>query len=63
MKEMQGSKLSILKKDSDSWVTPKNLELKGIKKNEFPQDFELLADILSNCILCKDSTYDSISEL
>lgn len=39
----------------------KNLETNGYKKKDFPQDFEFLADIVENCILCKDSAHDSIS--
>ena len=41
----------------------KNSKLKGYKKKEFSQDFEFLADIVGKCILYKDSTHGSISEL
>lgn len=41
----------------------KKPELKYFKKKEFPQDFKFLANIVGKCILCKDSTHDSISEL
>lgn len=41
----------------------KNKDLKGMKKKEFPKSFEFLADIVEKCILCKDSAFDSMSEL
>lgn len=44
-------------------VYKKNPQLKGVKKKEFPQEYEFLADIIGKYILCKDSAHDSISEL
>lgn len=41
----------------------KKPNVKGLKKKDFPQDFEFLANIVPKCILCKDSAHDSISEL
>lgn len=41
----------------------KNKDLKEMKKKEFPTSFEFLIDIVGKCIPCKDSAYDSISEL
>lgn len=41
----------------------KNPDAKGLKKNDFPHDFEFLADIMGKCVICKDSVHDSISEL
>lgn len=41
----------------------KNPDLKGIKKKEFPTKHEFFADIVGKCILCKDSTHDSVNEL
>lgn len=37
--------------------------LHGLKKKEFPQKYEFLADIVGKCILCKDSAHDSVSDL
>ena len=35
----------------------------GLKKKEFPQKYEFLADIVGKCILCKDSAHDSVSDI
>lgn len=41
----------------------KNPDLRGMKKKEFPQNFEFLSDIVGKCILCKDSAHNSVSDL
>ena len=40
----------------------KNERLHGLKKKEFPQKYEFLADVVGKCILCKNSTHDSVCD-
>lgn len=35
----------------------KNPQLKGLKKKEFPQEYEFLSEIVDKCIICKDSSW------
>ena len=41
----------------------KEERLHGLKKKEFPQKYEFLADIVGKCILCKDSAHDSVNDI